>query len=355
MNVIKNFWKGKKVFLTGHTGFKGSWFIILLEMLGAKVYGYSLKPEKKSLFHLANLKKLTKNSTIGDIRDFNKLKKAIKKCKPDFLVHMAAQSLVKTSYLRTKYTYEVNTIGTLNILEILNQLNTIKKALIITTDKVYENNGKKIFYKELDRLGGIDPYSNSKACAELIVQSFDQSFFKQKKIQVATARSGNVIGGGDYSSNRIIPDYFKAFFHNKKLLIRNPHFVRPWQHVIEPLYGYLLILQRLQKNKYNKNNNWNFGPKKNNNKKVFELINLLNIKFNNAVKIYIINKNKNHYESKNLMLNSSKAKKYLAWNPKLSISQSLDLVVDWYKSTKNNKNHLNACKEQIKNYFNYLI
>jgi CDP-glucose 4,6-dehydratase len=354
MKINKNFWKGKKIFLTGHTGFKGSWFVILLSMLGAKVYGYSLRPEKKSLFQLAGIKRLTKKSVFGDIRNFSKLKKLIKKFNPDFIVHMAAQPLIKTSYLKTKYTYEVNTIGTLNILEAMRQLNCTKKALIITTDKVYENNGKKLFYKETDKLGGNDPYSNSKACAELIVHSYNQSFFKKKNVQVATARAGNVIGGGDYSLYRIIPDYFRALYNKKKLVIRNPSFVRPWQHVIEPLYGYLLILQKLQNNKYYKENNWNFGPKKNNNKKVLEIINLLNAKFNNLVKIFINNKDNSHYESKNLMLNSSKAKRYLAWNPKLDIFQSLDLVADWYKNTKKKKNYLSFCKLQIKNYFNYL-
>jgi CDP-glucose 4,6-dehydratase len=267
---------------------------------------------------------------------------------------MAAQALVRTSYAKTKYTYEVNAIGTLNILEVLNQLNSVKKALIITTDKVYENNGKKIFYKESDRLGGDDPYSNSKACAELIVKSYNQSFFKKKNIQVATARAGNVIGGGDYSLYRIIPDYFRALYNKRKLVIRNPHFVRPWQHVIEPLYGYLLVLQKLKNNKYYNENNWNFGPKKNNNKKVLEIINLLNAKFNNPVKVFKKNKKDNHYESKNLMLDSFKAQKYLSWNSKLNISQSLDLVVDWYKNTKKEKNYLSVCKMQIKNYFNYL-
>jgi CDP-glucose 4,6-dehydratase len=354
MKINKNFWKGKRIFLTGHTGFKGSWFIVLLNILGAKVYGYSLKPEKKSLFQFAGIKRLTEKSIIGDIRDFSKLKKSIKKSNPDFIVHMAAQPLVKTSYLKTKYTYEVNTFGTLNILESLNQLNYIKKALIITTDKVYENTEKKIFYKESDRLGGDDPYSSSKACAELMVQSYNKSFFRHKKIQVATARAGNVIGGGDYSLYRIIPDYIRALLGNKKLIIRNPYFIRPWQHVIEPLYGYLLILQKLHNNQYDKDNNWNFGPKKNSNKKVLEIINLLNIKFNNPVEISIkINKNY-HYESKSLMLNSSKAKRYLGWSPKLNISQSLDFVVDWFKNTNGNKNYLSICRAQIKSYFNYL-
>lgn len=354
MKINKKFWRGKKIFLTGHTGFKGSWLIILLNMFGAKVCGYSLRPEKKSLFQLAGIKKLTQKSIIGDIRNFFKLKKSIKSFKPDFIVHMAAQPLVKTSYLKTKYTYEVNAIGTLNILEVLNQLNSVKKTLIITTDKVYENKEKKKHYKETDRLGGDDPYSNSKACAELIVNSYNQSFFKKKNILVATVRAGNVIGGGDYSLYRLIPDYFRALYNKKKLIIRNPHFVRPWQHVIEPLYGYLLVLQKLKNNKYYKENNWNFGPKKNNNKKVLEIINLLNAKFNNLVKVFEKNKNDNHYESKNLMLNSFKAQKNLSWHSKLNISQSLDLVADWYKNTKKKKNYLTVCKEQIKNYFNYL-
>jgi CDP-glucose 4,6-dehydratase len=354
MMVDKNFWKEKKIFLTGHTGFKGSWFVILLNMLGAKVCGYSLKQKKISLFELAGIKKLTKKSIIGDIRDFSDLKKSIKSFKPDFIVHMAAQSLVKTSYLKTKYTYEVNVIGTLNILEVLRQLNNIKKTLIVTTDKVYENRGKKILYKESDRLGGDDPYSNSKACAELIVKSYNQSFFKKKNIQVATVRAGNVIGGGDYSNYRIVPDYFRALYNKKKLIIRNPYFVRPWQHVIEPLCGYLLVLQKLKNKRYYDKNNWNFGPKKNNNMKVLEIINLLNAKFNNSVKVFIKNKSDNHYENKNLMLNSFKAQKNLTWNSKLNISASLDLVADWYKNTEKEKNYLRICRMQIENYFNYL-
>ena len=208
---LSKFWKGKKVFLTGHTGFKGSWFTIFLNLLGAKVAGYSLKPNvNPNLYDLAKLDKEIHKTTFGDIRDYSKLKNSIKAFSPDFVVHMAAQSLVRESYVNPKYTYEVNTLGTVNILNILNELKFIKSALIITTDKVYLNSNKQKYHEENDLLGGFDPYSNSKSCAELVVNSYRHSFFKKKKIFVATARAGNVIGGGDFSKDRILPDYFRA-------------------------------------------------------------------------------------------------------------------------------------------------
>jgi CDP-glucose 4,6-dehydratase len=220
MDGLKKFWQGKKVFITGHTGFKGTWLSIFLKLLGAKVIGYSLKPSQKiNFFDLANVKNFIDKSIIGDIRDYKKLKKSICETSPDIIVHMAAQSLVRTSYEDPKYTYEVNTLGTINILDILNSLNFIKVGLIITTDKVYLNYNKKLFFKETDRLGGFDAYSNSKACAELAVNSYINSFFKGKKIFVATARAGNVIGGGDFSKDRIIPDYIRSF-KNKKIFLK---------------------------------------------------------------------------------------------------------------------------------------
>ena len=248
---LKKFWKEKKVFLTGHTGFKGSWFSILLNFLGAKVVGYSLKPEeKKNLFDLCRLNKIIYQSIIGDIRDYDKLKKSILKFKPDFIVHMAAQPLVRYSYDHPKYTYEVNTLGTVNVLNILNELNFIKSALIVTTDKVYFNNNKKSYYHENDSLGGLDPYSSSKSCAELVVNSYNHSFLMKKNIYVATARAGNVIGGGDFSNDRILPDYFRSLSSKKKnLFLRFPNSIRPWQFIIDPLYGYLLLLMKLSKKK----------------------------------------------------------------------------------------------------------
>jgi len=356
LKSLSKFWKGKKVFLTGHTGFKGSWFSILLNLLGAKIVGYSLKPNtKKNFFDLAKLNREIHKSIIGDIRDYNKLKKSIRKFSPDFIVHMAAQSLVRESYVCPKYTYEVNTLGTINILNILNELNYIKSALIVTTDKVYSNNNKKSYRKESHILGGIDPYSNSKSCAELAVNSYNHSFFKEKNIFVATARAGNVIGGGDFSKDRILPDYFRSLSTNKEIVLRSPNSIRPWQHVLDPLYGYLLLLMKLSKKQKLSASSFNFGPNKSNNKSVNDIINLINKNFNNTVKVIKKKKiTKKYYESKILMLNSEKSKKILKWKTRYNLEQSLKLTSLWFKEfmKKNNKNILKLTQNQIRNYFN---
>jgi len=350
---LKKFWKNKRVFLTGHTGFKGAWFSILLKLLGAKVAGYSLKSSQQpNFFDLVNLKSFIDESTIGDIRDYQKLKNKIKKFSPSIVVHMAAQSLVRHSYEHPKYTYDVNTLGTVNILNILNELSFIKTCLIITTDKVYLNENKKSFFKEYDRLGGLDPYSSSKACAELVVNSYIHSFLKKKKIFVASVRAGNVIGGGDFSKDRIIPDYFRSF-KNKKIYLRSPNSIRPWQHVLDPLYGYLLLLMKLYQKKEYKEYSWNFGPKKSNNKSVLNVVNELNSHFKNSVKIIkkpIISKK--YYESSVLRLDSTKARKTLGWEPKYNLKESLILVADWYKCYLQKKNLLVVSKKQINSYFN---
>jgi CDP-glucose 4,6-dehydratase len=353
---LRKFWKGKKVFLTGHTGFKGSWFSIFLNLLGAKVVGYSLRPSASpNLFDLSELHKKICTSIIGDIRNYNKLKKSINKFSPDFIVHMAAQPIVRESYVSPKYTYEVNTLGTINILNILNELNFIKSALIITTDKVYFNNNKKTYYKESDILGGADPYSNSKSCAELAVNSYNHSFFKDKNIFVATARAGNVIGGGDFSKERILPDYFRSLFKNKEIVLRSPNSIRPWQHVLDPLYGYLLLLMKLYKKQRPDGISFNFGPNKSNNKSVNDVINLINKDFNNSVKvIQKKSSSKSYYESKILMLNSEKSKKILKWESKYNLEQSIKLTSLWFKEliSKKNKNILKVTQNQIRNYFN---
>jgi len=352
LEILQKFWKNKKVFLTGHTGFKGSWFCIFLNLLGAKVRGYSLKPEQKvNLFNLANVHKLIKDSIIGDIRNYNKLKKKISEFSPDFIVHMAAQPLVRYSYEDPKYTYEVNTLGTVNVLNILNELNFIKSALIVTTDKVYFNDNKKNYFKENDRLGGFDPYSNSKSCAELAVDSYNHSFFFKKKILVATARAGNVIGGGDFSKDRILPDYFRSLSANKKLILRSPNSVRPWQHVIDPLYGYLLLLMKLYKKEKFIDNSWNFGPNNSNNKSVNHVISLINKEFNNSVKVIKKNNNSNKcHESKVLMLNSEKSKKNLQWQTKYNLKDSIRLVSSWHKKFLAKNNVLNISEKQIIDY-----
>ncbi len=349
---LNKFWRGKRVFITGHTGFKGSWFSIFLNLLGAKVVGYSLKPNTKpNLFDLANLNKEIHKSIIGDIRDYNKLKKSISDFSPDFIVHMAAQPLVRESYVSPKYTYEVNTLGTVNIVNILNELNFIKSALIITTDKVYFNNNKKIYYKENDLLGGLDTYSNSKSCAELAVNSYNYSFFKKKNIFVATARAGNVIGGGDFSKDRILPDYFRSLLKNKNLILRSPNSIRPWQHVIDPLYGYLLLLMKLHKKEIN-SGAFNFGPNKSNNKSVNNIIKLINEDFNNSVKVIKkVNNLKSYHESKILMISSDKSKKILNWQTKYNIEKSIKLTSYWFKEFFEKKNILKVTQNQILNYF----
>ena len=353
LNILKKFWAGKRVFITGHTGFKGSWLVIMLNLLGARVFGYSIKNSIKNyLFKIAKLIKIIDGHQVADIRDYDKLKKAIIKFKPDFLVHFAAQSLVKSSYIDPSKTYETNIMGTVNVLEALNKINhNIKAVLIATTDKVYDNNNKIIYFKENNRLAGNDPYSNSKACADLITNLYNFSFFKKRNFFVATARSGNVIGGGDTAKDRIIPDYFKILKKNKKLILRYPEAIRPWQHVIEPLYGYLLLLEKLYKKKIKlENNSWNFGPKKNNNESVVKMINILNNFFENKVHIISKKKIKREYESKVLMLDSSKAKKFLSWQGTMSLKQSVKLIFDWHKDYCEKIKPLDICKKQIINY-----
>jgi CDP-glucose 4,6-dehydratase len=350
---LRKFWKGKKIFLTGHTGFKGSWLSILLNLLGAKVVGYSLEPcTKPNLFNLAKLERVIHASIIGDIRDYDKLKKCIYKFSPDLIVHMAAQPLVRESYESAKYTYEVNTLGTVNILNILNELSFVKSALIITTDKVYFNNNKKSYFKENDPLGGLDPYSSSKSCAELAVNSYNHSFFKKKNIYVATARAGNVIGGGDFSKDRIVPDYFRSLLTNKKLILRSPNSIRPWQHVLDPLNGYLLLMMKLYKKQKLANSSFNFGPRKLSNQSVSNIINLINKDFNNSVKIIKKHNSKKHYnESKILMLNSNKSKKILNWQNKYNLKESIKLTSLWFQEYLEKKNILKATQDQILNYF----
>ena len=351
LKELKKFWKNKKIFLTGHTGFKGSWFVIFLNLLGAKITGYSLSPPKKlNFFQLANLNKICEKSIIGDIRDYKKLKKSIINASPDIIVHMAAQPLVRDSYDFPKYTYEVNTLGTINILNIINEINTVKAALIITTDKVYTNSNKIFFFKESDSLGGSDPYSSSKSLAELSIYSYIKSFFKRKKIFVASARAGNVIGGGDFSKNRVIADYFRSL-KKKKIYLRQPNSIRPWQHVIDPLYGYLLLLKNLYQKKKYEEHSWNFGPKPSNNKTVREVVEQLNIYFNNSIKIFHSPRLvKNYHESKVLMLNSNKAKKNLKWFPKYNLNKSLKLVAEWYKVFYKKGDLLNMTQNQIIDY-----
>lgn len=354
MNIMKDFkkiFKNKRIFLTGHTGFKGAWFSIILNIFEAKIYGFSLKPKKNSLFNDCSLEKFFFRSIYADIRDYKKLYISIKKFRPQVLVHMAAQPLVRLAYKNPRETFEINSVGTLNVLEIVKKLKFIKNILIITSDKVYENRNKPVEFIETDKLGSFDPYSNSKASAELITTAYRESFFKNSKINAITVRAGNVIGGGDYAEDRIIPDFFRAL-KKKNLYLRQPKAIRPWQHVFDPLYGYLILLKKMLKKEKIKSNEYNFGPNKSNFINVLSLITKINQKIGNRIKINIKkNKKKENMENTVLMLNSSRSRRELNWKTYCSINQSLNLISEWYKNKKKKGNIYNFSKNQIKEYF----
>ena len=344
------FWKNKKVFLTGHTGFKGSWMTIMLEMFGAKLTGYSLKPNTKpSLFEEAKAYKNI-NSIIGDILDESKLSKSIFNAQPEIIIHMAAQPLVRHSYENPKETYMTNVIGTLNILETARRCKSVKSIIVVTTDKCYENTNKRSGYKENDPMGGYDPYSSSKGCCELLVSSYRRSYFSTKNTpNLASVRAGNVIGGGDWADDRLIPDILRSFQNNQKVIIRNPNAVRPWQHVIELLYGYLILTEKLYHKGEDFDSGWNFGPDQKNCKTVKWIIEKMISHWDKNI-LWKEDENSNPHEAEFLMLNNKKAKKELGWIPSLDLNQSLKLTVDWHKEWVSKNNISELCKKQIIEY-----
>jgi CDP-glucose 4,6-dehydratase len=345
--------RNKTVIVTGHTGFKGSWLTCWLVLLGAKIIGLSIDiPSNPSHFNAIKLKRKITHKKI-DIRNLKILKKTFKKYQPDYVFHLAAQSLVRRSYSNPVYTWETNTIGTLNVLESLKELKKNCVAVIITSDKSYKNLEIKRGYKEDDILGGKDPYSASKASAELAVQSYISSFFplKKTKVFIGVARAGNVIGGGDWSENRLIPDCVKSWSKNKKALIRNPKSTRPWQHVLEAVSGYLLFALRLKKNKKLHGEAFNFGPNNTKNYNVIFLVKLIK-KYWKATSWKVSNRGKkSFYESNLLKLNSNKAKKKLRWKCILSFAETISMVANWYKNYYfKTKKMFEVSSDQIKKY-----
>lgn len=334
LQTLQSYYKGKRVFVTGHTGFKGSWLTAWLSQLGAMVKGYALEPEyPECLFNI--LQPVNPGeSIIADIRDKEKLKAAILSFQPDYIFHLAAQPLVRRSYQVPAETFEVNAVGTANLLEAVIQLTNTCSVIIITTDKVYENKEQDILYTEHDVLGGYDPYSASKACAEIVVNSFRNSFFNIKKIDqhkkgIVSVRAGNVIGGGDFSEDRIIPDIIKALKQQKTIEVRNPGAVRPWQHVLEPLGGYLLLGGLLNDDAATYSGAYNFGPVAADHLTVKELVDM-------AIKTWkrgdwkdTSDKNQVH-EANLLKLDISKAKKILSWQPKLNAAAAINWTINWY-------------------------
>lgn len=333
--MFESFFKNKNVLITGHTGFKGAWLALWLSKLGANVSGLALEPDTNpNLFDKLNLKN-TINHNICDIRDENAVKKLFSQIQPEIVFHMAAQPLVLRSYKEPKYTYEVNVLGTVNLLECLKTSSTAKIFINITTDKCYENKEWVYGYRETDPLGGYDPYSSSKACSEIVTASYRNSFFNPKdygkthQTAIATVRAGNVIGGGDWSENRLVPDCIKALAANEVIPIRNPRSTRPWQHVLEPLRGYLMLACKLGEDPQNYSQAWNFGP---NETSIIDVENLVQkiIKFWGQGR-YELDSSQHYHENILLKLDLSKSIHKLGFRPLLEIDQALELTVNWYK------------------------
>lgn len=346
------FWNGKKVFLTGHTGFKGSWLSLWLQSMGAVVKGYALAPPTHpSLFEVAEVAK-NMASEIGDIRDLEQVKKSMLDFNPDILIHMAAQPLVRLSYLNPVDTYTTNVIGTVNVLEAARICPNLKAIVSVTTDKCYENREWAWGYRENEAMGGHDPYSSSKGCAELVTAAYRNSFFNTKDAAaLATARAGNVIGGGDWAEDRLIPDILKAFEQSEPVTVRNPLSTRPWQHVLEPLSGYLVLAEELYNNGDKFAEAWNFGPKDEDCKPVNWILDKMVADWGEGSS-WELDTNNNPHEAGFLKLDCSKAKQKLNWEPKWNLTQTLHSIVKWHKSWKNKEDMKQKCLQEITSYSN---
>lgn len=350
--IFENTYKGKRVLLTGHTGFKGSWMLTWLKQLGAIVQGYALSPENENdLYNQIEGDKLC-DSVIADIRDKEKLAGTILDFQPDFIFHLAAQPLVRRSYEIPLYTFEVNVNGTAHLLEAVRGLEKPCNVVIVTTDKVYENKETDYSYKETDKLGGYDPYSASKGAAEIVVSSYRDSFFnagnfdKHQKA-IATARAGNVIGGGDWAKDRILPDIVRALLADQPVMVRNPEAIRPWQHVLEPLSGYLLLGAKLKEDPIQYSGSWNFGPQADDVLTVGQLVEHA-IRFFGAGSYKVSGSIHQPHEAGLLKLDISRAKTQLGWQPKLSATRSIEETVQGYKELFKGNNRI--IHEQIEKF-----
>ncbi len=343
-----SFYKSKRVLITGHTGFKGSWLCSVLLELGAEVFGYSLSPTTKpNLFELLNLEH-EMTSEIGDIRDLDHLVEFFQKTKPEVVLHLAAQPLVIDSYNDPVYTYQTNVLGTVNVLEAVRKTASVKSFLNVTTDKVYQNNEWEWGYRETDSLNGFDPYSNSKSCSELVTSSYKNSFFNTIDCAISTARAGNVIGGGDFSNNRIIPDCVKAATEQKPIVLRNPNSIRPYQHVLEPIVAYLMIAKNQHFDK-SVSGSYNIGPNDDDCVTTERLVGVFCERWSGAT--YEISQNKNApHEANFLKLDCSKIKSRFNWSPKFDIEQAVEKTVEWSKLFANGCDVKEITKKQIAEY-----
>ena len=355
-NFNFSFYKGKKVFVTGHTGFKGSWLCKILINLGADVVGYSLNsPTVPSLFELANIEQ-SMTSIIGDIRDYEALKREFDKAQPEIVFHLAAQPIVRDSYKDPRYTYETNVLGTVNILECVRNCTSVKSFLNVTTDKVYLNKEWAWGYRENEELDGFDPYSNSKSCSELVTHSYKRSFFTDKNgndiVPISTARAGNVIGGGDFANDRIIPDCVRAMVKKEEIVVRNPYSTRPYQHVLEPLYVYLMIACRqYEDNKYS--GYYNVGPDEIDCYETGKLVSLFVSKWGDGAK-WIQRSDGGPHEANFLRLDCSKLKSVFNWKPHWNLEKAIEKTVEWSKVWVSGGDVASCMDKQIEEFFNVI-
>lgn len=355
-SLFGGIYEKRRVLITGHTGFKGSWLCIILNKLGADVYGYALDPlTEPSLYVEAKINEFI-TSYIGDIRDYGNLLYVIQEVQPEIIIHMAAQPLVIESYKNPRDTYEINVMGTVNLLEVARQVKSVRVIVNVTTDKCYENREWHWGYREIDSMGGYDPYSNSKGCSELITSAYRSSYFNpnnylEHKVALASARAGNVIGGGDWAAHRLIPDFIRAISKGEVVKIRSPFATRPWQHVLEPLTGYLNLGSKLYADGVRYAEAWNFGPNESDVKNVEWIISSICKQWGKGA-TFVIDNNPQPHEAKYLKLDCSKAKAELNWQPKWDIYSTLKSIVEWNKAFLNGENILQVTESQINEYFN---
>lgn len=350
MAVNQEFWKGKRVLITGHTGFKGGWLSLWLQAIGAIVTGYALPPPTKpSLFEVADIAS-GMDSVKGDVRELDSVRSAIIQHQPDIVIHMAAQSLVGESYDRPVETFSTNVLGTVNVLEALKGHVSTRVMINVTSDKCYENQEQLKVYREGDPLGGHDPYSSSKACAEIVTTAYRKSFFHEPgRLAVATVRAGNVIGGGDWAKDRLVPDIVDALRRQISPVIRNPTAIRPWQHVLDPLHGYLLLAEKLWVDGVTYSDAWNFGPESIENRSVSWVVDELCRRWNGNVH-WQQDVVAHEHEAHTLCLDATKARTQLSWRPKLSLERALDWIVEWHKTYEQGKCMRDFTMAQIRQF-----